>query len=106
MQYNAVKCGAYKTTTKSVFQVQKRVIRIICKVSKYHHSIDLSYALNVMKFYDLIDYKVAIIMFKVVNHLLPKSFEKPSKQTDSSESHLISSITFRFVFLPMLLYVY
>ena len=59
-----------------IFFLQKRVIRIIFGAKAQDHTNNLFVNLNVMKFFDNIEYKTAITMYKVKYKLLPKNILK------------------------------
>lgn len=69
--------NAYKTNTLPIFKLQKRAIRII------NQSNFLFINLNTVKFYDLVEFKIAQIMYKAQNNLLCRSTQKPFEIRDS-----------------------
>ena len=62
---------AYKSTIDSIIKIQKRALRIISNVDCREHTNVLLCKLKLLKFTDLIDLKVAVIMFKANMRLLP-----------------------------------
>lgn len=63
--------NTFKTYTQPLFILQKRALRIITKSQYRDHTNDLFLKLNILKFYDLVDYKVTLIMYKVYYKMLP-----------------------------------
>ena len=63
--------NAYPTHTQPIFILQKRAVRIITKSNYREPSNELFIKLRAFKFMDLVDYKIALIMYKVYNNLLP-----------------------------------
>ena len=68
--------NTYKTNLRSILLLQKRAVRIIENVNRFHNTHSLFLKLKVMKFYDLIEYKTAIIMYKAKNEVLPENIQK------------------------------
>ena len=63
--------NAYKSNLHPLYVKQKRVIRLVCKTGYLEHTAELFKSLNVLPFYDLIKYKIAIFMYKVFHKTLP-----------------------------------
>ena len=66
--------NACKSNLHPSYVEQKRVIRLVCKTGYLEHTVELSKSLYVLPFYDLIKYKIAIFMYKVVLHILQHVF--------------------------------
>ena len=56
---------AYKSNIDCINKSQKRVIRIICKASKFCHTTPLFSKLKLLKFNDLVNCNIASLMFRV-----------------------------------------
>ena len=61
----------YKSSIESIYLSKKKAVRIICKTGKYDHTNNLFIKLGLLKFYDLVNYKVAIVMYKANKNSLP-----------------------------------
>lgn len=75
--------NAYKTNTLPIFKLQKRAIRIINQSNYIEPTNILFINLNTLKFYDLVEYKMAQIMYKAQNNLLCHSIQKLFKVRES-----------------------
>jgi len=64
--------NTYKTTIKPILLLQKRAIRLINKTDYYHPTNKLFINSNLLKFYDLVEFKIAKIMFKIINNKCPE----------------------------------
>ena len=62
--------------TEPIVLSQKKVIRVINKVYKFYHTTELFLKLKLLKFRDLVDYKIAAIMFKASKCSLPCNVQK------------------------------
>ena len=62
---------AYKSNLHPLYVKQKRVIHLLCKTGYLQHTAELLKSLYVHPFYDLIQYKIAIFMYKVYHKTLP-----------------------------------
>ena len=65
-----------KGTIEPLIILQKKAIRIVSKVGKYDHTNNLFNKLKLLKFVDLIDLKVGLIMFKARLNKLPKNVQE------------------------------
>ena len=65
----------YKTTTQSLFILQKRAIRIIKNVGYRDHTNPLFLELKLLKLSDLVEFQIAQIMFKAKNVQLPGNIQ-------------------------------
>ena len=61
----------YKSTIDSIAKLQKKALRIISKVGSREHTNELFCKLKLLKFTDLIDLKVGVIMYKANMKVLP-----------------------------------
>ncbi len=68
--------NAYKTNTEPIFRLQKRAIRIITRSNFIEPTNALFIDLNTLKFYDLVEFKMAQMMYKVYNNLLCYSTQR------------------------------
>ena len=59
-----------------LFTLQKIVVRIICGAKARDHTNILFINLTFIKFFDLIEYKISILMYKVKYKLLPNSIQR------------------------------
>ena len=67
---------SFKMVTEPIVLSQKKVIRVINKVNKFYHTNELFLKLKLLKFRDLVDYKIAAIMFKASKCSLPCNVQK------------------------------
>ena len=63
--------NSYSTSSKCLFMLQKRVIRIIFGATRMDHTNMLFYDQHILKLPDVVKLKTAIIMFKAFHNLLP-----------------------------------
>ena len=63
--------NTYKTIIKPIVILQKRAIRIINKTDYYHPTNKLFMNSNLLKFNDLVEFKIAKIMYKIINNKFP-----------------------------------
>ncbi len=68
--------NTYKTTLQSLSILQKRAMRIIHNVRYGAHTNDLFFKSKTLKFFDLVEYKSAQVLYKARNYLLPKNIQK------------------------------
>ena len=61
----------YVSNLNPLVTIQKRAIRIVHKVGFYEHTNDLFLRSNTLKFMDLVEFKTALLMYKVRNKSLP-----------------------------------
>ena len=66
--------NTYKTTLQPIVILQKKTIRLLTFSSFDAHSSPLFKLLSILKMNDLVEYYVAIFMFKYNNNLLPSVF--------------------------------
>ena len=62
---------AYKTSLIPIVTLQKRILRIICKVQRLDHTAGLFKSNAILPLHDLVHYKIAVLMYKAVHKLLP-----------------------------------
>ena len=67
--------NTYKTKLKAISVIQKKAIRVVCKVSNRSHTNELFKELNILKFLDLLEYKCGIIMYNAYHGSLPKKLQ-------------------------------
>lgn len=68
--------NTYKTNTHPIFILQKRAIRIIHKTAYREPTNPLFIKLKILKFKDLIDYKIIQIVFRAHNNQLPRNIQE------------------------------
>ena len=56
--------NTYKTNINCVHVLQKKVLRIVCNVDYQYHSNVLFKELRMLKLFDIIELKTAMIMYK------------------------------------------
>ena len=66
---------ACRSVTNCIFLMQKKVIRIICKSKKYSHTNVLFQNIKLLKFHDLVDLKVLLVVYKAKHNLLPRNIQ-------------------------------
>ena len=76
--------NAYKSNLHPLYVKEKRVIRLLCKTGYLEHTAELFKSLNVLPFYDLVKYKIAIFMYKVFHKTLPMTVLMLFMQNHSS----------------------
>ena len=62
--------NSYSTSSKCLFMLQKRVIRLICGATRMDHTNMLFYDQHILKLPDVVKLKTAIIMFKAFHNLV------------------------------------
>ncbi len=68
--------NTYKTITNSIFTQQKRAIRITNRAN-YHKPTNKSFIhSHALKHRELVDFKIALIMYKVKNKMVPGSIQR------------------------------
>ena len=96
-------CEIWGSASKKVINpieiLQKRVLRITCKESKYTHSSPLFLRLYLLKFKDLVNFNVAQIMYKAYHSQLPETMQKNFELTNTGKYSLrnINKFKIRFV---------
>ena len=68
--------NTYRTNLMLLLTLQKRVVRIICGTNACGHSNILFINLTFIKFFDLIEYKTSILMYKLKCKLLPNNIQR------------------------------
>ena len=68
--------NTYHTYIESLYLLQKKVIRTISQVERLEHTNPLFLELKLLKLHDIIDLKIAIIMFKVKQKQLSPNIMK------------------------------
>ena len=69
----------YIAYINSLYLLQKKVVRTMSKVGRLDHTNELFVDLKLLKLSDLIDLKIAIIVFKVKQKVLPPNIMNYSK---------------------------
>ena len=67
--------SASKNLLDNIVKAQKKVVRVISKVSKFTSASVLFSNLQIVKFYDLVDVKIAVYVFKARNGMLPSNIQ-------------------------------
>lgn len=75
------------THVKSLFLLQKRAIRLTNKVGSREHTNQLFIKSQVMKFKDLVDLNILLIMYKAKSRSLPINIQKLFNFNDSQEGN-------------------
>ena len=68
--------NSYSTSSKCLFILQKRVIRLICGATRMEHTNMLFYDQRILKLPDVVKLKTAIIMFKAFHNVLPVNVQQ------------------------------
>uniref|UniRef100_A0A8C6MEW6 Reverse transcriptase domain-containing protein n=1 Tax=Nothobranchius furzeri TaxID=105023 RepID=A0A8C6MEW6_NOTFU len=68
--------NTYKTNTNPLFLLQKKVLRILYKANPREHTNKYFVLSKIMKFKDLVNLKILLIMFKARNNLLPTNLQR------------------------------
>ena len=58
-----------------IIKAQKHAVRVICNLGSRDHTSSFFKELNILKFMDLVEFKILILMFKAWNVNLPKSLQ-------------------------------
>ena len=66
----------YTASIDCISKAQKRAIRIVCKANFSDHTNELFSRLKLLKFSDLVDYKIAIMMYNASLNLLPQNVQR------------------------------
>ena len=66
----------YKTNLNPLFVKQKTFLRIIDKLSRYDHTTPLFLKFNILKLFDLYEYKAACFMYLVYSRKVPEHLQK------------------------------
>ena len=70
-------CGnTYKTNINCVYLLQKKVLRIVCNVDYRYHSNVLFKELRILKLFDSIELKTAMLMYKANKKMLPINIQR------------------------------
>ena len=80
MPYLSYCCVIWGNASKCIIQkvivLQKRVIRVVCNSKYSDHTLPLFRKCKLLKFEDLVNTNILIIMFKVYHNLLPDNIQK------------------------------
>ena len=68
--------NTYQTNIAPIYLIQKKIIRIICKVSYLEHTSPIFNKLKLLKFPQIVEYQTGIFMFKAYNSLLPPNLQQ------------------------------
>ena len=68
--------NTYKTNINCVYVLQKKVLRIVCNVDYQYHSNVLFKELRMLKLFDIIELKTAMIMYKANKKMLPLNIQR------------------------------
>ena len=63
--------NTYKTNLNKLVVLQKKALRNICKAKRLEHTNSLFIELNILKLYDLIEFKTIVIIFKARHKIRP-----------------------------------
>jgi len=67
--------NTYQSNTKSLYLLQKRIIRIIFKTGYREHTNILFFHSKLLKFKELVELQTLIVMFKAKNKVLPANLQ-------------------------------
>ena len=70
--YSEIWRNTYRT---NLFTLHKRIVRIICRIKASDHTNILFINLTFIKMFDLIEYKISVMMYKVKHKLIPNSIQ-------------------------------
>ena len=65
-----------KTNINCVYVLQKKVLRIVCNVDYQYHSNVLFKELRILKLFDIVELKTAMIMYKAKKKFLPLNIKR------------------------------
>ena len=68
--------NTYKTNINCVCVLQKKVLRIVCNVDYQYHSNVLFKELRMLKLFDIIELKTAMIMYTAKKKMLPLNIQR------------------------------
>ena len=68
--------NAYKTSLTSIVCLQKRALRIVCKVRKYDHTAGLFKRHKILPFSELVKFKIHCNMYKGLHGKLPAALQE------------------------------
>jgi len=92
--------NTYPTSLQAIYILQKKAIRIIT-FSKFDDTTSpLFKRLNIIKFFDLIEYYISIFMFKYYNNLLPSSFDSFFTQVNQKHHYNTRAASKQSYYLP------
>ena len=77
----------YKPSIQSLFNLQKRAVRICLKTNYKCHTKPLFYQLRSLNVFDTIDLNSLVFMFKALHNLLPTHLLSYFKQVNDSLNH-------------------
>ena len=83
-----------------IFMLQKKAVRLIAFSSFDAHSSPLFKKLSILKMNDLVEYYVAIFMFKYNNNLLPPVFKKFFVSVSNIHKYQTRSATKENFYIP------
>ena len=68
--------NTYISNLNPIVILQKKVIRVICKVHYRHSTNLLFHSMNILKFIDMVELSTGVLMYKVRNYMLPRRIQK------------------------------
>lgn len=84
----------YKTTIQPVIVLQKRTVRIINRADYNQHTHELFINSRILKFNDLVVYKIANLIYRIMNNMVPQCikclFETKSTPYDLRGSSMLA----------------
>lgn len=90
--------NANKTVIQTIVRMQKKVIRIICNLKRNEHTSKYFKLLNELKLDDLYKLKIAVLLFKAKNSLLPDNIQRLFKLDCNQKYHTRQKEDFRIKF--------
>ena len=94
-KFGAVHTKAHKSNSNCLSLKQKRAVRIICNAEYRAYTNKLFVKLKIIKFYDLVDMKITIFMFKASRRLLPNNIQNIFNGVENHSHHTRSNKTFK-----------
>ena len=74
--------NTYRSNLQPIFIMQKKAIRLINKVGYRDHTNVLFLNTKTLKFFDMVDFKTAQIMYKARHKMLPANVQKRFRERD------------------------
>ena len=81
--------NTYKTNLLPLYILQKRAIRTVFNARIHDHTNLLFLKASALKFFDLVKFKTAQIIYKVNNNLLPNTIKNLFQERDSCRKYVL-----------------
>ena len=92
--------STYETTLKPLFVLQKRALRLITFSPYNTHTSPIFKDLSILKLPDIVNYCIALFMFKLKNDLLPKQFQSFAVNVSEVHNYRTRSVANQNLYLP------